>query len=153
MFGEFPVDQLKKMGEIMSLTSVSHFRSVVFMPICAFQAVTSHSYGSRDIVNSLRPWNAYMRRQSSHQSNQCADNVNWNLKNKRRWNRKRNSCNFIQENAFQNAVCEMGQILLISLPILEDGICQKTWHGIIDYQKTWKNPYLSCQSKLSLLMA
>ena len=35
-----------------------------------------------------------------------------NFKNKFQWNRKRNSYMFSQENAFENVVCEMAEILL-----------------------------------------
>ena len=34
-----------------------------------------------------------------------------NLRNKLQWNLKQNSCIFIQENAFENVVCEMASIL------------------------------------------
>ena len=37
--------------------------------------------------------------------------VNSNLRNKLQWNLKRNSCVFIQENEFENVVCEMASIL------------------------------------------
>ena len=37
--------------------------------------------------------------------------VNSNLRNKLQWNLKRNSCVFIQENEFENVVCEMAFIL------------------------------------------
>ena len=47
----------------------------------------------------------------SHYLNQCWNVVNSNLRNKLQWNLKRNSCIFIQENAFQNVVCEMASIL------------------------------------------
>ena len=40
--------------------------------------------------------------------------ANTSLKNKFQWNLKRNSYTFIQENAFENVVCEMATIL--SLP-------------------------------------
>ena len=39
------------------------------------------------------------------------DIVNWNVVNKLQWNLKRNSYIFIQENAFENVVCEMAAIL------------------------------------------
>ena len=38
--------------------------------------------------------------------------VNLNLRNKLQWNLKRNSGIFIQENAFENVVCEMASICL-----------------------------------------
>ena len=37
-------------------------------------------------------------------------NVNWNLRNKHQWNLKWNSHILIQENAFENVVCEMAAI-------------------------------------------
>ena len=43
--------------------------------------------------------------------NQCWNIVNSNLKNELRCNIKRNSCIFIQENVFENVVCEMASIL------------------------------------------
>ena len=47
----------------------------------------------------------------SHYLNQCWNIVNWNLRNKLQWNIQRNSYIFIQENAFENVVCEMAVIL------------------------------------------
>ena len=38
--------------------------------------------------------------------------VNLNLRNKFQWNLKRNSGIFIQENAFENVVCEMASLFL-----------------------------------------
>ena len=49
---------------------------------------------------------------SSHYLNQCWNIVNWTLRNKLQWNLKRNSYIFIQENAFENGVCEMASICL-----------------------------------------
>ena len=43
----------------------------------------------------------------SHYLNQCWNIVNWTFRKKRQWNSNRNSYIFIQEIAFQNAVCEM----------------------------------------------
>ena len=78
------------------------------------------------LFNSLRPNDAYMHQYSNHQwfrqrlgawsapshyLNQCWNIVNPNLKNKLQWNLKRNSYIFIQENAFENLVCEMAAIL------------------------------------------
>ena len=37
--------------------------------------------------------------------------LNWTLKNKLQWNFYRNSCLFIQENAFENVVCQNGGLL------------------------------------------
>ena len=47
----------------------------------------------------------------SHYLNQCWDIVNWTLRKKLQWNINRNSNSFIQENAFENVVCEMAAIL------------------------------------------
>ena len=47
----------------------------------------------------------------SHYLNHCWNIVNWTLRNKLRWNFNRNSNIFIQENAFENVVCEMVAIL------------------------------------------
>ena len=48
----------------------------------------------------------------SHYLNQCWNIVNWTLRNKFQWNCNRNSNIFIQENAFENIVCEMASICL-----------------------------------------
>ena len=47
----------------------------------------------------------------SHYMYQCWNNVNSNLRNKLQWNLKRNSCIFVQENAFEYVVCEIASIL------------------------------------------
>ena len=47
----------------------------------------------------------------SHYLNQCWDIVNWTPGNKLQWNFNHNSNIFIQENAFENVVCEMASIL------------------------------------------
>ena len=41
----------------------------------------------------------------------CWNIVNSSLRNKIQWNLKQNLCIFIQENAFENVVCEMASIL------------------------------------------
>ena len=48
---------------------------------------------------------------TSHYLNQWWNIVNWNLTNKPQWNLNRNSYIFIQENAFENVICEMTAIL------------------------------------------
>ena len=48
----------------------------------------------------------------SHYLNHCWNIVNWTLGNKFQWNFNRNSNIFIQENAFENVVCEMASICL-----------------------------------------
>ena len=47
----------------------------------------------------------------SHYINQCWNIVILNIKNKLRWNLQWNSYIFIQENAFENGVCEMATVL------------------------------------------
>ena len=47
----------------------------------------------------------------SHYLNRWWNIVNWTLRNKVQWNRKQNSCIFIQENAFENVVWKMAAIL------------------------------------------
>ena len=47
----------------------------------------------------------------SHFLNQCWNIVDLNLRNKLQWNLKRNSYISIQENSFENVVCEMAVIL------------------------------------------
>ena len=42
-----------------------------------------------------------------HYLNQCWNIVNWTLGNKLQWNFNRNSNIFIEENTFENVVCEM----------------------------------------------
>ena len=43
----------------------------------------------------------------SHYLNQCWNIVNWSLRNKLQWNSNRCSNIFIEENTFENVVCEM----------------------------------------------
>ena len=43
--------------------------------------------------------------------NQCWNNVNWTRRNKAQWNFAHNSNIYIQENVFENVVCEMAAIL------------------------------------------
>ena len=47
----------------------------------------------------------------SHYLNQCWNTVNWTIGSKLQWNCNRYSYIFIQENAFENVVCEMASIL------------------------------------------
>ena len=82
----------------------------------------SHYLNHWHFVNSLRLSDAYMRRQinhnwfrqwlvawttPSHYLNQCWNIINWALGNKLQWNFNRNSNIFIEENTFENVVCEM----------------------------------------------
>ena len=59
------------------------------------------------LLNSMRPGDAYVR----HYQNKCWNIVNWNLRDKLKWNLKRNSYIFLQENAFENVVWKMAAIL------------------------------------------
>ena len=47
----------------------------------------------------------------NHHLNQCWNIANWTIGNKRQWNFNRNQYIFIQENVFENVVCEMAAIL------------------------------------------
>ena len=47
----------------------------------------------------------------NHYLNQCWFIVNWTLRNKFQWNFSQKSNYFIQENAFENVICEMATIL------------------------------------------
>ena len=47
----------------------------------------------------------------NHYLNQSLLIVNWSLRNKLQWNCNQNSTIFIQENVFENTVCEMTAIL------------------------------------------
>ena len=47
----------------------------------------------------------------SHYLNQCCYIVNWTFRNKLQWNLNRNTKLSIQENAYDNIVCEMAAIL------------------------------------------
>ena len=54
---------------------------------------------------------AWCRTGESHYLNQCWFIVNWTLRNKFQWKLIWNSNFFIQENAFENVICEMATIL------------------------------------------
>ena len=77
-------------------------------------------------INPLRPSDAYMRSWTGSSlvqimacrlngakplSAQCWNIVNWTLGNKLQWNFNRKSNIFIEENTFENVVCEMASIL------------------------------------------
>ena len=62
------------------------------------------------VSKSGQHWFSYWRVACSvprHYLNQCWNIVNLTPRYKLQWNLKRNSCIFIQENAFENVVCEM----------------------------------------------
>ena len=80
----------------------------------------------KKFVNSLRPNDAYMRQYTnnhwfrqwlvawpapSHYLNQCWNIVIWAHRDKLQWTLNRNSCIFIQQNAFENVVWKMVAIL------------------------------------------
>ena len=102
-------------------------------------------------LNSLRPSDAYMRQQTnhpwvrwwlvawpapSHYLNQCWNIVNSNLRYKLQWNHKQNSFIFTQENAFENVVCEM-------VNILSRLQCVKGVFALITQKSAWNVP--ACQ--------
>ena len=70
----------------------------------------THIFGSKLghhwLRSSLVAWSA-----PSHYLNQCCNIVNWTLRNKLEWNFNQNSNTFIEENTFENVVCEMLSIL------------------------------------------
>ena len=69
--------------------------------------------------------------------NQCCDIVNWTLRNKLEWNFNRYSYIFIQENLFENIVCEMASIL--SRPQCVNS-CWNGWEVMYhtgDFYTTW----------------
>ena len=57
--------------------------------------------------NGIVAWSA-----PNHYLNQCWNIVNWTLRNKLQLDFDQNSYIFIQENAFENVVCETAAILL-----------------------------------------
>ena len=54
---------------------------------------------------------AWRQQATSHYLNQCWFIVNWTLRNKFQWKLNQDSNIFIQENAFEIAICEMTAIL------------------------------------------
>ena len=67
--------------------------------------VTHICVGKLTIIGSDNGWSA-----PSHYLNQCWNIVNSNLRNKLQWNPRQNSFIFIQENAFENVVCNRASI-------------------------------------------
>ena len=57
----------------------------------------------------------------SHYLNQCWLIVNWTPVNKFQWNLNRNSIIFVQENAFENVVCQNGGHFVQGGDALKDG--------------------------------
>ena len=65
----------------------------------------------------------------SHYLNQCSLIVNWTITNKLQWNSNQNTSLFIQENAFENVVCEMAAILSRRRRVKIDiGVCEVMHH-------------------------
>ena len=108
-----------------------HINKLIRIDVCKMKTISSRAQ-CVDMLslclcfNSLRPSDAYMRRQTnhhwfrewlvawtapSHYLNQCLNIVNSTLRNKLQWNFNRNSNIFIQENVLENGVCEMASIL------------------------------------------
>ena len=90
---------------------------------------------NRTVINTLRPSDAYMRRQynhwlaPSHYLNQCWNIVNWTLRNKLQWNCNRNSYIFIQENACENIVLKMAFLsFFLGLNVLS--VTLKMWNNM-----------------------
>ena len=66
------------------------------------------------VSESGQHWFRYwvvVRMAPSHYLNQCCLIVNWTLRNKIQWNFNGNTKLFIDENTFENIVCEMAAIL------------------------------------------
>ena len=116
---------------------------------------------SRIGLNSLRPSDAYMHRQSSHHwfrkwlvawsapshyLNQWWNIVDWNLTNKLQWNFNRNSNIFIQYNALENIVCEMPAILSRPQCVKPNG-----WHIIIWTNYRWLSSHFQFKCEESFL--
>ena len=89
------------------------------------------------LFNSLKPSDAYMRHWNKHHwfkkwlvawtaprhyLNQCWNIVNWTLRNKFQWNFNRNSNICIEENTFENVVCEMSAIFSRPQCVKAEGI-------------------------------
>ena len=77
---------------------------------CVFYTYWSHNWHFLRGIHQPRlfflAWSA-----PSHYLNPCWNTVNWTLRNKLQWNFDRNHNIFIQENAFESAVCETASIL------------------------------------------
>ena len=67
--------------------------------------------------------------------NQCWNMVNGTLRNKLQWNINRNSYIFIQENAFENVICEM--MVILSRPQCVNTNPQVHEYKEVDHQQTW----------------
>ena len=90
------------------------------------EEIPSGCWATKTSVNSSRPGDAYMCRQTnhhwfrkwlvawtapSHYLKQCWNIVKWTLGNKLQWNFNQNSNIFIHKNAFESVVCDMASIL------------------------------------------
>ena len=70
-----------------------------------YASETNHHWSRQWLIT----WSAVSA--SSHYLNQCWNIINWTLRNKLQGNFNRNSCIFIQENAFENVVWKIAAIL------------------------------------------
>ena len=73
----------------------------------------------------------------------CWNIVNWTLRNKLQWNFNQNSNIFIQENAFENVICEMTSILSRSQCVNRK---RENQYGLVlitlsNFLKTYTLPY------------
>ena len=101
------------------------------------------------VINSLRPSDAYMRQETnhhwfrkwlvawpapSHYLNQCWIIVNSTLRNKLQWNFNRNQYIFIEGNALENVVCKMASISSrrqwVNYSVVGTGILDNQFHAV-----------------------
>ena len=87
---------------------------------------------------------------SHHYLNRCSHIVNWSLMNKPQWNFNQNTTFFIDENAFQNAVCETVAILSrerwvknISVHLIPDVSQKRLKCSKCNFQERLKNAFVS----------
>ena len=80
----------------------------------------------------------------SHYLNQCWNIVNWTLRNKLQWKFNRNSNIFIQENALEIVVCEMGSfsthpqcVKCHEMGILQNYACKNQYLNMTAKWITW----------------
>ena len=87
------------------------FESINVLTLTHWGRVTHICVGNLTIIGSDNGLSSG-RSAPSHYLNQCRNIINWSLRNKLQWHFNRNSNIFIQENAFENVVCEMATICL-----------------------------------------
>ena len=85
--------------------------------------------------NGLSP-----ERRQSHYLNQCCNIVDWTLGNKLQLNFNRNSNIFIEENMFENVVCEM--LFISSRPQYVKAILPLAWEPPKIDASEWFYPHL-----------